>query len=96
MNPVSMEEAVQSLLALKDPAQAAHLMRFFKCEKPDDYGYGDVFLGTRVPVIRKQVKETDVPDSLERFAPLFASEYHDIRLFGGLMLEKLYNQQRKV
>lgn len=86
-----MEESVQALLAQKDPAQAEHLMRFFKCEKPGDYGYGDVFLGTRVPAIRRQVRETAVPDCLDRFAPLFASEYHDIRLFGGLMLEKLYN-----
>lgn len=70
-------------------------MRFFKCEKPGDYGYGDVFLGTRVPAIRQRVKETAVPASLDCFVPLFASEYHDIRLFGGLMLEKLYNQQRK-
>lgn len=84
------------LLVQKNPAQAEHLMKYFRCEKPGDYGYGDVFIGIRIPIIRRQVMETAVPNSLDSFAPLFASEYHDIRLFGGLMLEKLYNQQRKV
>lgn len=87
------------LLSLADEEIAEHSQRFFKTGE-GEYGYGDIFLGIRVPIIRKAVKKFNgTPlDVIERF---LASKYHEIRLFALLSLvlrfsdtseqEKIYN-----
>ena len=69
---------------LRDEAQALHLMRFFKTG-PGQYGEGDRFLGIKVPVTRFIVKgERDFP--LDEVPVLLASEWHEVRLCGLLLL----------
>ena len=46
------------LRSLSDRSIAEHSQRFFKTGK-GQYGEGDLFLGIRVPMIRKQVKIMD-------------------------------------
>ena len=50
------KEIEEIMIQMGDAKQAAHLMRFFKCA-PGQYGYGDRFLGIRVPATRSLVKE---------------------------------------
>ncbi len=58
--------------------QAAISRRFFKTG-PGEYGEGDIFIGIKVPVLRKLVKE--YPDlSLRDIKTLLRSKYHEERL----------------
>ena len=78
------------LRELGDPQIAAHSQRFFKTG-PGEYGEGDVFLGIRVPVIRKAVahfKDTDA-GVVEQ---LLHSELHEVRLFALLAWVRLYQR----
>lgn len=70
--------------SLRDEEQRRVLMRFFKTE-PGDYGYGDEFLGLKVPQTREVVKKVkDVP--LDEIPELLMSKWHEVRLCGLLLL----------
>ncbi|MDE5849479.1 MAG: DNA alkylation repair protein, partial [Muribaculaceae bacterium] len=77
-----------------DEKQAAHLMRFFKCA-PGEYGYGDRFLGIRVPDTRSLVKECRNLVGIEDAVGLVKSEWHEVRLAGFLFLIELYKKAVK-
>ena len=80
----------QVLRELADPDIAEHSQRFFKTAK-GEYGEGDLFLGVRVPVIRRQVKKyKDVP--LQQVKALLKSAYHEERLFALLLLVDKYSR----
>ena len=79
-------DIINRLESLRDEAQALHLMRFFKTG-PGQYGEGDRFLGIKVPVTRAVVKaERDFP--LDEVPALLASEWHEVRLAGFLLLRR--------
>jgi hypothetical protein len=95
------QDIVDHLFALANPDIAEHSQRFFKTGI-GEYGYGDQFLGIRVPLIRQAVKKyKTVP--LSDTEKLLRSEYHEIRLFALLLMvfqfthggsvekEKIYN-----
>ena len=65
------------LAALADPEHAEVLQRFFKTG-PGGYGAGDVFLGIRVPALRRvaRARRTASPATCRR---LLASEVHEHR-----------------
>ncbi len=69
---------------LANPQIAEHSQRFFKTAE-GEYGYGDKFLGIRVPVIRQTVKKYQTT-SLRVAERLLKSEYHEVRLFSLLLL----------
>jgi 3-methyladenine DNA glycosylase AlkD len=72
------------LRALGDPNQARFLQGFFKTG-PGEYGEGDIFVGIRVPVIRKLVKDHQalpVPTAFQ----LLRSPIHEARLLALLIL----------
>ncbi len=52
---VTSTQVIDHLQGLADETQARHLMRFFKTA-PGEYGYGDQFLGIKVPVTRAVAK----------------------------------------
>lgn len=81
-------------LSLKNDQEAEHLARFFKTRK-GEYGYGDKFLGVRVPVTRSKVKEYRNLVSIDDCIVLIRSEWHEIRLAGFLLLIEQYRKAKK-
>ena len=82
--------------SLGNSAIAEHSKRFFKTGD-GEYGEGDKFLGIRVPVIRKLIKQyQDI--SVDESVIILESEYHEERLFALLMLVKMFekgNEKKK-
>ena len=72
------------LQELATPEQAAAAMRFFKTG-PGQYGEGDVFIGIKVPVLRKVAREfRGMP--FEEAETLLQSPIHEERLLALLIL----------
>lgn len=65
--------------------QAKNLTRFFKCEL-GDYGYGDKFLGIKVPQTRSLVNKYKNNILIKDLVVLIKSPIHEIRLFALLSL----------
>jgi 3-methyladenine DNA glycosylase AlkD len=81
---VIYKEIIEYIRSLANPERAEHSQRFFKTAE-GEYGFGDRFLGIRVPVIRLAVKKyKNTP--LNVTEKLLKSEYHEIRLFALLLL----------
>jgi len=72
------------LRQLASPKDAAILARFFKTG-PGEYGEGDTFIGVRVPVIRRVVKDFRAMPLAETQA-LLHSEIHEMRLAAIILL----------
>jgi len=81
---MAYQEIIDHLHSLADPEIAEHSQRFFKTAK-GEYGYGDKFLGIRVPVVRQAVKKFKTTP-LNIAEKLLKSQYHEIRLFALLLL----------
>lgn len=82
------------MLAMADEVQARHLMRFFKTGK-GEYGEGDRFLGVRVPATRALVRDYRKNVSPDDVTSLLASEWHEMRLAGFLLLIEIYQRRKK-
>jgi len=70
---------------LQNAEDARHLARFFKTG-PGDYGEGDIFLGIRVPAIRRFMKKYAGEIRFSSIVPLLRSKYHEERLLGLLLM----------
>ena len=81
-----------------DPKLAEQTKKFFKLEY-GAYGYGDMFLGIRVPHIRKIAKDFRDED-LEEIDKVLESEYHELRLFALLVFVEKFirgdEQEKKI
>ena len=77
-----------------DPTQVEGLMRFFKTG-PGQYGYGDKFLGIKVPVTRSVVKEFWSKVDFDNLEECVTSQYHEVRLAALLSLIEIFNHARK-
>lgn len=84
------EHIAERLKALGDRKTAVHSQRFFKTAR-GEYGEGDVFLGIRIPVIRKTAAEYKHL-KLADLVWLLQSRYHEIRLFALIAMVHLYRQ----
>ena len=85
------KEIIEYMESLRDDMQREILMRFFKTA-PGEYGYGDEFLGLKVPETRKVVKAAkDIP--LEEVPELLMSKWHEVRLCGLLILVDKFEKQ---
>lgn len=87
----AMIEQIQRDLAQRADTQAAeHAQRFFRTGK-GQYGEGDVFLGIRVPVLRKLAR-TYRQISLNGIEALLDSLYHEQRLLALICLVDKYRK----
>ena len=77
-----------------DPSQVEGLMRFFKTG-PGQYGYGDKFLGIKVPVTRGVVKECWQKVSFDDLEECVTSQYHEVRLAALLTLIEIFSHAKK-
>jgi 3-methyladenine DNA glycosylase AlkD len=85
---MDIQEAKTELRKYSSQEKAKILSRFFKTG-PGEYGEGDVFIGVKVPEIRKVVKlflELALFDILQ----LLCSPIHEERLFAVLLLVQRY------
>jgi 3-methyladenine DNA glycosylase AlkD len=78
------------LQALGDEERALAVQRFFKTA-PGEYGEGDVFVGLRVPEVRKLTGEYQALPLSETIQLLRAS-IHEARLLALLILVRAYTQ----
>lgn len=81
-------DLIEQLKAMGDPEQARILRRFFKTG-PGEYGEGDVFLGIRVPALRRLAKEIGslpLPETVR----LLGSPLHEARLLALLIWMQMY------
>ena len=81
---MAYQEIIDHLHSLANPEIAEHSQRFFKTAE-GEYGFGDKFLGIRVPVIRQAVKKFETTP-LSVAEKLLKSEYHEVRLYALLLL----------
>ena len=79
------QDIIQYMESLHDEDQQQVLMRFFKTA-PGDYGYGDEFLGIKVPQTREVVKMVAKDTPLEEIPDLLMCPWHEVRLCGLLIL----------
>ena len=84
-----MNTLLSQMIAHADPSQVEGLARFFKTG-PGQYGYGDQFLGIKVPVTRSVVKECWKSVSFEDLEECICSEYHEVRLAALLTLVEMF------
>jgi 3-methyladenine DNA glycosylase AlkD len=87
---MNADEITKHLKALGSEAQAEVSRWFFKTG-PGEYGEGDVFIGIKVPVLRKLAKGlADIP--LKEAAKLLNSEIHEARLLALLILVRRFER----
>jgi 3-methyladenine DNA glycosylase AlkD len=87
---ISVKQIKSDLLKQANKEDARFLQRFFKTGK-GQYGEGDLFLGIRVPVLRKLARQYNGV-SLDDAARLLRSKFHEERM---LALIIMVNQYRK-
>ena len=85
MSTMTSNNIIRQMESLRDEEQRQVLMRFFKTA-PGEYGYGDEFLGIRVPQTRAVAKEAAGQLPLSEVPVLLTSRWHEVRLCGFLTL----------
>ena len=89
-----MNILLDQIMQHADPSQVEGLMRFFKTG-PGQYGYGDKFLGIKVPVTRSVVKECWSKVDFDNLEECVTSQYHEVRLAALLALIELFSHAKK-
>lgn len=87
---MTVHEIRTKLEKLGNKQKAKILQRFFKTG-PGEYGEGDVFLGIRVPELRKLAKEyQDI--TIKEVEQLLKSSIHEERLLALFILVRAYSK----
>jgi len=79
------KEIIEYMESLRNEEQRKILMRFFKTA-PGEYGYGDEFLGLKVPETREVVNSVAQDFVLSEIPEFLMSKWHEVRLCGLLIL----------
>jgi 3-methyladenine DNA glycosylase AlkD len=87
---MNLRQIKKRLKELADPGQAAILQGFFKTG-PGQYGEGDLFLGIRVPVLRKLIPEFRSLPMVD-LAGLLDSHWHEQRFLALLLMMDAYKR----
>ena len=82
---MTAREIITYMESLHDEEQRQVLMRFFKTA-PGEYGYGDEFLGIKVPQTREVVKMAAKDTPLSEIPKLLMCRWHEVRLCALLIL----------
>ena len=82
---MTAKEIIRYMESLQDEGQRKVLMGFFKTA-PGEYGYGDEFLGIKVPQTREVVKMAAKDTPLGEIPELLTCQWHEVRLCGLLIL----------
>lgn len=82
---MTAQEIIDYMESLRNDKQRRILMRFFKTA-PGEYGYGDEFLGLKVPQTREVVRLAAPDFPLSEVPELLMSRWHEVRLCGLLIL----------
>jgi len=83
-------KALATLQGLGDPVRAATSARYFQAGE-GGYGAGDLFLGVRVPELRRLARQWRGMD-LAEVGKLLSSDYHEARLLALLILVERYRR----
>lgn len=90
------KEIIAYMESLRNEEQRRVLMGFFKTG-PGEYGYGDEFLGLKVPQTREVVKMAlnmdHGPLNIDEIPELLMSKWHEVRLCGLLILVAQFEKQ---
>ena len=79
------QDIITYMESLRNEEQRKVLMGFFKTA-PGEYGYGDEFLGLKVPQPREIVKSVAHDFPLGEIPELLMNRWHEVRLCGFLIL----------
>ena len=79
------QDIIEYMESLRNDEQRKVLMGFFKTG-PGQYGFGDEFLGLKVPQTREIVKATGPDFPLSEVPTLLMNRWHEVRLCGFLIL----------
>ena len=82
---MTAQEIITYMESLRNEEQRKVLMGFFKTA-PGEYGYGDEFLGLKVPQTREVVQHVAQGFSLSEVPTLLMNRWHEVRLCGFLIL----------
>lgn len=89
-----MNKLITEMMVRAEPKLVEGLSRFFKTGR-GEYGYGDKFLGIKVPVTREVVKVCWRDIGFAEIEEALASEYHEIRLAALLVLIEIFSHAKK-
>ena len=89
-----MNKLLSMMMAHADPSQVEGLSRFFKTG-PGQYGFGDRFLGIKVPVTRAVVRDCWKSVSFDDLEECITSEFHEVRLAALLTLVEIFKHAKK-
>ena len=84
--------AVKELKKRSNNSQAKLAQRFFKTAK-GEYGYGDIFIGVKVPVIRQIARKYQLL-SLQEIEKLTSSKLHEVRLCGLVIITMQFKRAK--
>jgi len=85
-------QAVRDLKQKSNKSQATLAQRFFKTAK-GEYGYGDIFIGVRVPVIRQIARKYQLL-SFSEIEKLTSSKLHEVRLCGLVIITMQFKRAK--